>query len=87
MSAAAANWCRPARGTTILAANNTYTGTTTIAAGTLQVGNGGTLGSLGTGAVVNAGVLRFNRSNTLTVGERDQRRRPHSPGRSRARRS
>jgi fibronectin-binding autotransporter adhesin len=55
-------------GTTILAADNTYSGTTTIAAGTLQVGNGGTLGSLGTGAVTNTGRLRFNRSDTLTVG-------------------
>ena len=54
-------------GTTILAADNTYTGATTIAAGTLQVGDGGTLGSLGTGAVANDGLLRFNRSNTLTV--------------------
>ena len=54
-------------GTTILASDNTYTGTTTIAAGTLQVGDGGTLGTLGTGAVANDGLLRFNRTNTLTI--------------------
>src|SRR5207302_4086538 len=35
-------------GTTILTGNNSYTGTTTISAGTLQVGSGGTTGILGT---------------------------------------
>ena len=52
----------------MLTGANTYTGTTTISAGTLQVGNGGTTGTLGTGAVVNNGALVFNRSNALTVG-------------------
>ena len=51
-------------GTTVLAANNTYGGTTTISAGTLQVGNGGTSGTLGTGAVIDNGVLAINRSGT-----------------------
>ncbi|MBC7784604.1 MAG: autotransporter-associated beta strand repeat-containing protein, partial [Burkholderiales bacterium] len=44
-------------------ANNTYTGTTTIADGTLSVGNGGTTtGSLGSGPVFMSGngTLRFN---------------------------
>ena len=36
-------------GTTTLSGANTYSGTTTISAGTLQVGAGGTTGSLGTG--------------------------------------
>ena len=56
-------------GTMILAANNTYTGATTISAGTLQVGNGGTSGSLGanTGTITNNGTLAFNRSDNLTV--------------------
>jgi fibronectin-binding autotransporter adhesin len=40
---------------------------TTIAAGTLQVGNGGSGGSLGAGPINNEGVLRFNRSSDLTV--------------------
>ena len=31
--------------------NNTYSGTTTISKGTIQVGNGGTTGSLGTGTI------------------------------------
>jgi len=54
-------------GTTILTGANTYTGQTVIAAGTLQVGNGGTVGALGTGSVSNAGKLVFNRSNAITV--------------------
>ena len=51
----------------ILAGNNTYSGTTTIAAGTLQVGNNGTTGSLGGGAVVNNAALTFQRSDALSV--------------------
>ena len=39
--------------TTSLTGNNTYSGTTTISAGTLSVGAGGTTGTLGTGNVVN----------------------------------
>ena len=34
-------------GTTILTGANSYTGTTTISAGTLQIGNGGTTGTTG----------------------------------------
>ena len=54
-------------GTQILSGNNTYTGTTTISGGTLQVGAGGTSGSLGSGAVTNNATLAINRSNTATV--------------------
>ena len=55
-------------GTAILTGANSYTGATTVSAGTLQVGGGGTSGSLGTGAVVNHAGLAFNRSDALTVG-------------------
>src|SRR5439155_6593210 len=50
-------------GSLILTAANTYVGGTTISAGTLQLGNGGTTGSV-TGNVVNNAALAFNRSDT-----------------------
>ena len=54
-------------GTWTFTGANTYTGTTTISAGTLQIGNGSTTGNLGTGAVVNNGMLSFDRGDALTV--------------------
>ena len=54
-------------GTTVLATNDTYTGATLINSGTLQVGAGGTAGTLGTGAVSNNSQLAFNRRDNLTV--------------------
>ena len=56
-----------ANATVVLEANNTYTGPTTITAGTLQVGNGGTTGNLGsTPAVTNNGVLAINLNGPLS---------------------
>ena len=52
----------------IVSGNNTYSGGTTIAAGTLQVGTGGATGSLGSGNVTDNGTLSFNRSGLLTNG-------------------
>ena len=54
-------------GTQILTGNNSYRDTT-ITAGTLQIGDGGTSGTLGTGSVTNNGTLVFNRSDGITVG-------------------
>ncbi|RKP50178.1 autotransporter domain-containing protein [Pararobbsia silviterrae] len=55
-------------GTTTLSANNVYTGTTSIASGaTLQLGAGGTTGSIVTN-VTNEGVLAFDRSDDVTFG-------------------
>ncbi|ARS26810.1 autotransporter-associated beta strand repeat-containing protein [Sphingomonas sp. KC8] len=51
-------------GTTVLTGNSSYTGGTTIDAGTLQLGNGGTTGSI-VGDVVDNGVLAFNRSDLV----------------------
>jgi outer membrane autotransporter protein len=55
-------------GTTVLTSNNSYTGTTAINAGTLQVGSGSTAGTLGSGALSNNGSLIFNRSDSYTYG-------------------
>jgi filamentous hemagglutinin family protein len=55
-------------GTTVLTADNSH-GSTRVAAGVLQVGNGGANGSLGGGAVVvdAPGALRLVRSGSVTV--------------------
>jgi autotransporter-associated beta strand protein len=53
-------------GTLTLTGSNTYTGGTTISAGTLQLGNGGTTGSI-LGNVTNNGTLAFNRSDSFTA--------------------
>jgi outer membrane autotransporter protein len=53
-------------GTTVLSADNTYTGGTTIAAGTLQLGNGGTTGSV-VGNITDNGTLAVNHGNTVTL--------------------
>jgi autotransporter-associated beta strand protein len=56
-------------GTQILTGNNTYTRGTTISGGTLQLGDGGSTGSLSTSsAIVNNGTLSINRSNSVTQG-------------------
>jgi autotransporter-associated beta strand protein len=55
--------------TLTLSADNIYTGPTTIGSGaTLQVGNSGATGSLGSGAITNDGTLIINRSGSLTLG-------------------
>ncbi|RZL85682.1 MAG: autotransporter outer membrane beta-barrel domain-containing protein, partial [Variovorax sp.] len=53
-------------GTTTFIADNSYTGGTTITAGTLQLGNGGTTGGV-VGDIVNNATLAVNRSNTLNL--------------------
>src|SRR5204862_486090 len=50
--------------TLILAETNTYTGGTTVSGGTLQIGNGGTVGSI-TGNVTDNANLAFNRSDAV----------------------
>ncbi len=54
-------------GTLILTGANTHSGGTTVSAGTLQVGAGGTTGSLA-GAIANNGTLVFDRSDSVTMG-------------------
>ena len=55
-------------GTLTLLVNNSYTGLTSISnASVLQVGTGGTVGSLGTGPVTNNGTLFFDVKAPVTV--------------------
>jgi fibronectin-binding autotransporter adhesin len=58
-------------GLLVLSAANTYTGSTTITSGTLQLGSGSTTGSLSASSAISiAAGARFelNRSNTVTQG-------------------
>ncbi|MFQ0812354.1 hypothetical protein AVM02_03015 [Brucella anthropi] len=58
-------------GTLTLGADNSYSGTTTIATGsTLQVGDGGTTGTLGSGDVWNDGTLTVDRSNSFILSQK-----------------
>ncbi len=54
-------------GTLLLTGNNSYSGTTTIDGGIVQVGDGGTSGSIA-GNITNNAQLIFNRSNDLIYG-------------------
>lgn len=54
-------------GSLTVTGTNTYANGTYNYAGTLQIGNGGTTGTLGQGSVVNSGTLIFNRSNNFEV--------------------
>jgi autotransporter-associated beta strand protein len=55
-------------GTVILTAtNNAWTGGVGIAAGALQIGDGGANGSLGSGPIIDHGTLVFSTLNDLTV--------------------
>ena len=54
-------------GIVTLTGNNSFSGATFISPGTLQVGNGGTVGSLGTSpSAVNNGSMIFNRSDSVS---------------------
>jgi autotransporter-associated beta strand protein len=58
-------------GTAVLDQANTYTGVTTVGAGTLQIGGGGAGGSLSTGSaitVASGAILAVNQSDTVTQG-------------------
>jgi fibronectin-binding autotransporter adhesin len=54
-------------GTTVLTGANTYGGTTSIVAGILQIGAGGTAGALGAGPILDGSSLVLDRSDTVTI--------------------
>ncbi|HLB41117.1 MAG TPA: autotransporter-associated beta strand repeat-containing protein, partial [Candidatus Babeliales bacterium] len=62
----AGNIIKSGSGALTFAADNTYSGTTTISAGTLNIGNGGTAGTLGSGDLTNNSALVFNRSDAVS---------------------
>jgi len=66
---AAVSLTKNGSGTWVLAGSNSYSGTTTVTGGTLQLGNGGTTGSLSPNSgITNNATLVYNRANTLTQG-------------------
>ena len=54
-------------GSLTIAQNSTNAGPTTISAGTLRVGDGGTTGSLSAATITDNAALVFDRSNTISV--------------------
>ena len=58
-------------GTTTLTGSNTYTGGTNITSGVIQVGDGGSTGSIGTGqiSISSNKSLKFNLSSTETISQ------------------
>jgi autotransporter-associated beta strand protein len=69
LSGASGGLVKQGAGTLVLAGSNSYGGTTAINAGRLQVGDGGTTGSINNGSpvsVASGAALAFNRSNDLS---------------------
>ncbi len=54
-------------GTLILNTDNTYSGTTVIEAGTLQLGAADDHGSMGSGSITNNSAIVFNRSDNIVI--------------------
>ncbi|WP_182040139.1 autotransporter-associated beta strand repeat-containing protein [Bombella mellum] len=56
-------------GTLILSSDNDFARPTRIDAGTLQLGNGGTTGSVGSQEIINNGTLAVDHSNDITLAQ------------------
>lgn len=54
-------------GTVVLSGANSYTTTSIAVGGTLQIGNGGSSGSFGSGAVTNDGTINFDLQGPATI--------------------
>ncbi len=61
------NLVKQGSGTLTLTGANAYAGTTTVSAGTLNVGSGGATGTLGSGAVTTNAALVFNRTGSVVL--------------------
>jgi autotransporter-associated beta strand protein len=67
-SSGTGNLVKTGAGTATLTGANTYSGSTLISSGALQVGNGGATGQLGAGNVTNNASLVVNRTGAITMG-------------------
>ncbi|MBV5345630.1 MAG: autotransporter-associated beta strand repeat-containing protein, partial [Rhodoferax sp.] len=65
--ASAASLTKAGAGSLLLTATNTYSGTTTISAGVLQLGNNSATGTINNSAIVNNAQLLFDYSTDTTV--------------------
>ena len=65
-----ANFDKTTTGSVTLTGNNTYSGITTVSAGILQIGNGGTSGDVGTNfKIVDNASIVLNRSDSFTSAQ------------------
>jgi autotransporter-associated beta strand protein len=67
ISGTGSNFIKQGTGNLTLTGANSYTGTTTMSAGNIQIGNGGTTGTIGTGNITNNTSLIYNRTNDYTI--------------------
>ncbi len=67
ISGTGSNFVKQGAGNLTLTGANSYTGTTTMSAGNIQIGNGGTTGEIGTGNITNNTSLIYNRTNDYTI--------------------
>jgi autotransporter-associated beta strand protein len=67
ISGIGSNFIKQGAGNLTLTGANSYNGTTTMSAGNIQIGNGDTTGTIGTGNITNNTSLIYNRTNDYTI--------------------